>query len=261
MSKKINEEHISDTKRVEIYLQAQTEAKRNRNSFKTNVDPILQRDSKYAKKITPSSKKETEKYYTDMAPKDERPRKTKIPQMDTLQFTDSISSLPPQKENLHKKCLTEQYEQNNHKEKTSSLKYVNSNAKKDLINDIFTGAQEQNKERAHIKLVANSGKPSESYIKMNEKRSNLPHNKPFNTRTNNEDTFKKIFVEQGAVERPHKKNINQQKSSVAALMAYDNTPKGYDYVAAKPNQSNYADIVKTIEANKNNPVMYKKKAI
>ena len=44
-------------------------------------------------------------------------------------------------------------------------------------------------------------------------------------------------------------------------MAYDNTPKGYDYVAAKPNQSNYADIVKTIEANKNNPVMYKKKAI
>ena len=168
MSKKINEEHIPDTKRVEIYLQAQTEAKRNRNSFKTNVDPILQRDSKYAKKITPSSKKETEKYYTDMAPKDERPRKTKIPQMDTLQFTDSISSLPPQKENLHKKCLTEQYEQNNHKEKTSSLKYVNSNAKKDLINDIFTGAQEQNKERAHIKLVANSGKPSESYIKMNE---------------------------------------------------------------------------------------------
>ena len=92
MSMKINEEHIPDTKRVEIYLQAQTEAKRNRNSFKTNVDPILQRDSKYAKKITPSSKKETEKYYTDMAPKDERPRKTKIPQMDTLQSTDSISS-------------------------------------------------------------------------------------------------------------------------------------------------------------------------
>lgn len=256
MSSSIQNQSIPKVERAEIYLQSQKEFKQNRNKFKVFSDPILQQNKKYTK--TPKPMAETKSYYSNLEEKEERLRKKAIPQKNELVITDDYSNLPPENpEKMHKKFLTDQYEQRIHSKRPNSKKYITCKAREDTIGNIFTGEAEITKERPHIRRSDNNGKPSEEYTRMVEKRINLPHHRAIPKGVQKENTFNNLFVSQGENERAHKKNVQHLKSQIGSLLAYDNTPKGYEYVASKPNQIKYDYLVNLIKENKQDRVVNK----
>lgn len=256
MSSPLQNQSIPKVERAEIYLQSQKEFKQNRNRFKVFSDPILQQNNKYTKNPKPMA--ETKSYYSNLEEKEERPRKKVIPQKNELVITDNYSNFPPENpEKKHKKFLTDQYEQRIHLKRPNSKKYISCKAREDTIGNIFTGEAEITKERPHVRRSNNMGKPSEEYIRMVEKRTNLPHHRGIPNSVQKENTFNNIFSSQGENERPHKKKVQQMKGQIGSLLAYDNTPKGYDNVASKPNQIKYDYLVNLIKENKQNRIANK----
>ena len=111
-------------------------------------------------------------------------------------------------------------------------------------------------------MCANNGKPSEEYTRMNEKKSNLPHHKPFPKKVRKEETFSDIFGGDGKVsvkDRAHKRNVKMDNSQIGNLLQYDNTPYGYDSTTEKPNQMSYDDLVRSIKMNRKDKMWVKKK--
>ena len=254
--------NIPKERRAQIYLQTQSEARKNRKNFKINTDPILQRDDKYEGKRR--VKLETEKYFMNVEEKEERPRKKKIPQKDKFVLTDNYSAFPIEdvKYIPHKKAIAQEYENKIHQQKPKSLKRVNCKARQDVIGDIFTRKGEIPHQKIHLKMCANNGKPSEEYTRMNEKKSNLPHHKPFPKKVRKEETFSDIFGGDGKVlvkERAHKRNVKMDNSQIGNLLQYDNTPYGYDSTTEKPNQMSYDDLVRSIKMNRKDKMWVKKK--
>ena len=123
-------------------------------------------------------------------------------------------------------------------QKFNSLKYIQSEAKKDNIFGVFDFENNSlpnntvNPERRQLRTSNLEGKPSKEYTTMNNK--NLFENR-IKKNLNKENTFKTLFGEDGCkgdgLNFGKKKNCNgthQKSSTINNLIVYDNTPIGYD---------------------------------
>ncbi|MCQ2821097.1 MAG: hypothetical protein MJ252_27880 [archaeon] len=71
------------------------------------------------------------------------------------------------------------------------------------------------------------------------------------TQFGNENTYNTLFGNDGCKSdglnlgrKKHIPDAPQQKSTMGDVMAYDNTPYGYDNVCGKPTQNNYDNVMK-----------------
>lgn len=247
------------------YFTTQKEAENIKDFCKTHADPILQRDDnkfvnfKYnfqTKKIKP--KIETQNYYSMNQNTVEPKRNRKIfEKKESNIFKQSENDEPEIAKQSRKRFLATEYEKKNHNEKPMPSKRMSNQKNYDVVGKIFKGEELKDEiQRPHIKLSKNAGKPSEEYLRMNDKKLNIYTGDNFKKSRPNEIKEKSMNSNIFSVntkyktERLHKKPVQYKASQIGNLLSYDNTPYGYECSIPKPTQCKYNDLVKYISENK-----------
>ena len=197
---------------------------------------------------------ESQNYFNSLGKElEEKNRKTVIPQKVGVKFNDDPvkeGEIPAEKPKK-KKCA-ETYEKRAHYIKPDSIKRVQAEARNDNVNGVFLDTDKNSKPSNNAtfkrQLKTNEGKPSEEYLAMNDKKEGVIQHK--RKVYGNENTFNTLFGDSGNKgdglnlgRKKHIEGVNQQKSTIGNLMAYDNTPNGYGNVCGKPTQNNADNLI------------------